>query len=87
MRAMSPPPPLAGSSATRSMRTERWTNIAGSPFAAGSGTISVAVGSSSKFVYATGSTANTVSAYASDSVTGALTVVGSPIPTGTTPRR
>jgi len=67
------------------------TPVAGSPFPAGAGTISVAVDPSGRFVYAAnngnGSFASfNVSAYTVDQNTGALTeVAGSPFPAGFEP--
>lgn len=66
--------------------TGELTEVAGSPFAAGSTPVSVAVDPLGKFVYVVNQNANSVSAYTVDPATGALTtVVGSPFATGNVP--
>jgi 6-phosphogluconolactonase (cycloisomerase 2 family) len=61
------------------------TEVAGSPFAAGTGPNSLTVDQSSKFVFVTNASGNNVSAYTIGS-TGALTpVAGSPFAAGSSP--
>jgi len=58
------------------------TPVKGSPFASGGGVSAVAVESGEHFLYAANTTANTVSGFAIDSTSGALTAVpGSPFST------
>ncbi len=66
------------------------TEISGSPYATGTpgtnGSYTVAVDSSGAFLYVTNNSANDVSAFTVDAVTGALTAIsGSPFSTGTGP--
>ncbi len=61
-------------------------SVPGSPFAAGMGPRSVAVGPSGQFAYVANAASNDVSAYTIDAMTGALTpVAGSPFPAGSFP--
>ena len=63
------------------------TAIAGSPFTAGRGSISIAVAPSGKFAYLANLGSGDISAYAIDSATGALaSLPGSPYPVGAYPR-
>ena len=57
------------------------TPVAGSPFAAGTDPVSVAVSPNGAFAYVANQNSNNVSAYTINAVTGALTpVAGSPFP-------
>ena len=63
------------------------TAIAGSPFTAGRGSISIAVAPSGRFAYMANFGSGDISAYAIDSATGALaSLPGSPYPVGADPR-
>jgi len=71
---------------TINFTTGALTAIPGSPFQAGSGPVSVAVGPSGKFAYVANEFSDNISVYAIDHVTGALTVVsGSPFAAGSAP--
>jgi 6-phosphogluconolactonase len=62
------------------------TSVAGAPFAAGSGPVSVTVDPSGKFVFAANQASNNVSAFSVNGATGALTpVAGSPFAAGMYP--
>ena len=59
------------------------SEVAGSPFAAGSFPSSVAVAPSGKIVYVSGG--NNISAYTINATTGALTSIGTAVAAGTLP--
>ena len=61
------------------------TPVAGSPFAAVSGPISVAVDLSGRFVYVANAGSNNVSAYRLDDNGSLIPVPGSPFPVGNEP--
>ena len=62
------------------------TAISGSPFAAGSVPVSIAIDAAGKFAYVPNGTSGNISAYVIDATTGALTAIpGSPFAAGTGP--
>jgi 6-phosphogluconolactonase len=61
------------------------SDVAGSPFAAGVGPISVVIDAAGRFAYVANETAATISAYSVDSSTGALTAVAAPLATQSSP--
>ncbi len=61
------------------------TPAAGSPYAAGSGTVSAALHPAGTFLYAASSGSDNVTAFAIDDASGALTPIGSPVTVGAGP--
>jgi 6-phosphogluconolactonase (cycloisomerase 2 family) len=61
------------------------TQAAGSPFASGAATTSVAVDSSAPFAYATNAYSNTISAWSINSSAALTPIAGSPLATGSSP--
>ncbi len=61
------------------------TPASGSPYAAGSGTVSVALHPAGTFLYAASNGSDNVTAFAIDAASGALTPIGSPVPVGDGP--
>jgi 6-phosphogluconolactonase (cycloisomerase 2 family) len=62
------------------------TSIAGSPFGAGTGAVSIAIDPTGTFAYVANETAATISTFSVDSANGVLTpAAGSPLTTGSSP--